>query len=271
MSPRRPPRWHGLLPVYKRAGPTSHDVVDIARKALGERRIGHTGTLDPMAEGLLVLCVGMATRLQSYLLEWDKTYRGLIRLGSATTTYDREGEPIEPSGPVPEVDQATLDRLASRFVGEIEQVPPPFSAKKVGGRKLYELARSGEAVQVAAKKVRVHSLTLSPTEPGQLSLEVRTSSGFYVRSLAHDVGLDLGCGAHLEHLQRVAIGPYELADAMPQEQLSAATTEQVLESPRGPLSTGSSCRSRRSPSTRPRASDSRTASRWWSSAPAASR
>jgi tRNA pseudouridine55 synthase len=125
MSRRRPARFHGLLPVFKKAGPTSHDVVDMARKALGERRIGHTGTLDPMAEGLLLLCVGQATRLQQYLLRWDKTYRGEVKLGHATTTYDGEGEVQEPTGPPPKLDRATLDGLEPQFRGEIEQVPPP--------------------------------------------------------------------------------------------------------------------------------------------------
>lgn len=232
MSARRPARWHGLLPVYKKAGPTSHDIVDLARKTLGERRIGHTGTLDPMAEGLLVLGVGLATRLQSHLLEWDKTYRGRVRLGWATTTYDREGEPTEPRGEVPELDRAALDELAAPHVGEVYQVPPPYSAKKVGGRKLYELARSGETVEVAPKKVTVHSLTLDLAEPDLLSLEVTCSSGFYVRSLAHDLGQRLGCGAHLENLQRVRIGPYTANDAIPQDELAAATAEEVIQGSR---------------------------------------
>ena len=228
MTARRPSRWHGLLPVYKKAGPTSHDIVDLARKTLGERRIGHTGTLDPMAEGLLVLGVGLATRLQSHLLEWDKTYRGLIRLGWSTTTYDREGEPIEPSGTAPALDRTALDELAAPFVGSIDQVPPPFSAKKVGGKKLYELARSGTPVDVAPKRVTVHSLTLDQTGPELLSLEVRCSSGFYVRSLAYDLGRRLGCGAHLEHLQRVRIGPYTTDDAVPQDELASASAEEIV-------------------------------------------
>ena len=139
MSPRRPSRWHGLLPVYKKPGPTSHDVVDMARKALGERRIGHTGTLDPMAEGLLLLCIGHATRLQQYLLGWEKGYQGLIRLGHATTTYDREGEPSEPRGNPPQIDRSTLEALEARFSGEIEQVPPPENSPKVPAALVYSL------------------------------------------------------------------------------------------------------------------------------------
>ncbi len=232
MSRRRPSRWHGLLPVRKMPGPTSHDVVDMARRALRERRIGHTGTLDPMAEGLLLLCVGNATRLQQYLLDWDKTYRGLVRLGRATTTYDAEGEITAGSAPVPEIGRTELDAAAAAFTGAIEQVPPPFSAKKVAGRKLYELARSGEEVEVDAKRVTVHALSLELAEPDVIALEVTTSSGFYVRSLAHDLGRHFECGAYLEHLERRRIGPWTVDDALPQEALEAiAGPEEVIGGP----------------------------------------
>ena len=222
MSRRRPSRWHGLLPVHKSAGPTSHDIVDMARKALRERRIGHTGTLDPMAEGLLLLCVGGATRLQQYLLDWDKTYRGLVRLGRATTTYDGEGETTGGPAPVPDLGRAELDAAEAAFTGEIEQQPPPFSAKKVAGRKLYEIARSGEEVEVAAKRVAVHALRLELVTRDVIELEVTTSSGFYVRSLAHDLGLHFGCGGFLEHLERLRIGPWNATEALRQEALEAA-------------------------------------------------
>ena len=228
MSRRRPSRFHGLLPVFKKAGPTSHDVVDMARKALGERRIGHTGTLDPMAEGLLLLCVGQATRFQQYLLLWDKTYRGEIKLGHATTTYDGEGEAQDPASTPPGLDPATLDGLASQFRGEIEQVPPPYSAKKVAGKKLYELARSGEKVTPEPKTVVVHHLELEAAPPDRLLVEATTSSGFYVRSLAHDIGAALGCGGHLQHLLRTAIGPYAADRALSQETLQAAESAEVI-------------------------------------------
>ncbi len=228
MSRRRPSRWHGLLPVFKTAGPTSHDIVDIARKALRERRIGHTGTLDPMAEGLLLLCVGQATRLQQYLLAWDKTYGGVIRLGQATTTYDLEGAFTDPSGAVPELDEDRLRELEAAFSGEIDQVPPPFSAKKVDGKKLYELARSGRAVLVEPKRVTVHDLKLEREGADLLRFTVRTSSGFYVRSLAHDIGRRLGCGGHLVHLERSRIGPYEPACALSQSALEAVSDPQEI-------------------------------------------
>ena len=228
MSRRRPSRYHGLLPVFKEAGPTSHDVVDMARKALGERRIGHTGTLDPMAEGLLLLCVGQATRLQQYLLLWEKVYRGEVKLGHATTTYDSEGEAQEPSCDPPALDPATLEGLASRFRGEIEQVPPPYSAKKVAGKKLYELARSGEKVTPEPKTVVVHEFELGAARPDLLSVEVKTSSGFYVRSLAHDIGVVLGCGGHLHHLHRAAIGPYSAENALTQADLQSADSAEDI-------------------------------------------
>ncbi len=232
MARRKPSRYNGLLPVAKVSGPTSHDVVDIARRALGERRIGHTWTLDPMAEGLLLLCVGNATRLQQYLLDWDKAYTGTILLGTATQTYDREGESMDPSGPAPDLHEAELAEIAQSFSGEIQQVPPPYSAKKVGGKKLYELAREGEAILVEPKTVHVHDLELAQREPGVLEFRVRTSSGFYVRSLAHDIGVRLGCGGHLGSLKRVAIGPYSLDSALTQAALeSADTPETVVGSP----------------------------------------
>ena len=228
MSRRRPSRIHGLLPVFKSSGPTSHDVVDMGRKALKERRIGHTGTLDPMAEGLLMLCVGQATRLQRFLMGWEKTYQGTIRLGHATTTYDAEGEATEPKGEVPAPLSETLGPLEQHFTGQISQVPPPYSAKKVAGKKLYELARSGQPATVEPKPVTVHSLKLRSSDENEVTVEASTSTGFYVRSLAHDVGAELGCGGHLHHLRRLSIGPYDLEHAMPQQFLQEATDPQHI-------------------------------------------
>jgi len=232
MGKRRPSRWHGILPVNKTAGPTSHDVVDMARKALRERRIGHTGTLDPMAEGLLLLCVGQATRLQRYLMQWQKTYQGRIRLGYATTTYDGEGEPMDPRGEAPALDRETLDTLKNQFLGDISQVPPPYSAKKVAGKKLYELARSGQQTTVDPKTVTVHGLDLESPETGELAINVTSSTGFYVRSLAHDLGRELGCGGYLHHLRRETIGPYTLENALQQELLQEASEpEDIINHP----------------------------------------
>jgi len=232
MSRRRhPPRFSGLLPVIKEPGPTSHDVVDKARRALKERRIGHTGTLDPMAEGLLLLCVGHATRLQQYLLGWPKTYHGVVRLGFATTTYDREGEENEPRGEAPACDRELLADLEERFSGIFDQVPPPYSAKKVDGKKLYELARSGQKVEIEPKSVTVHQLSLQSERKTEIDLTVEASTGFYVRSLAHDIGVMLGCGGYLHHLSRLSIGPYSLDNALSQKALeSAKDPAEVIES-----------------------------------------
>lgn len=231
MSRRKPPRFSGFLPVVKEPGPTSHDVVDKARRALKERRIGHTGTLDPMAEGLLLLCIGHATRLQQYLLGWPKTYHGIVRLGFATTTYDREGETTDPQGEVPVLDQETLGGLEKRFSGAFDQVPPLYSAKKVNGKKAYELARSGQTVEIEAKRVTVHSLALESSNEREIDLTVEASTGFYVRSLAHDIGHVLGCGGYLHHLRRLAIGPYTTENAITQEELeNAKDPSEILES-----------------------------------------
>lgn len=214
------PFRHGFLLVDKPAGPTSHDVVQAARRALRERRIGHTGTLDPAATGLLLLCIGKATRLQSFMLTWEKTYEGEIALGVATTTYDTEGEPLGPPRPVPALDEARLAELVARFSGTIEQLPPPYSAKKLAGRKLYELARAGEEVPLEPKTVTVHELRLEPSTPERLRFAVTCSSGTYVRSLAHDMGEMLGCGGHLASLRRVRIGPWRVGDAAGGEALA---------------------------------------------------
>ncbi len=219
------PQRHGLLLVDKPAGPTSHDVVQAARRALRERRIGHTGTLDPAATGLLVLCVGRATRLQQYLLAWPKTYAGEIRLGLATTTYDAEGEAIGGPRPVPALDESRLAELNGAFSGELDQFPPPYSAKKVGGRKFYELAREGLEVPREAKRVMLHEFHLEAAGPERLRFEVTCSSGTYVRSLAHDIGERLGCGGHLSALRRLRIGPWSVEHAVPAEVLANRTRE----------------------------------------------
>jgi tRNA pseudouridine55 synthase len=223
------PFHQGFLLVDKPAGPTSHDVVQAARRALHERRIGHTGTLDPAATGLLLLCVGKATRLQQYLLAWPKTYHGEIRLGFATTTYDTEGERLGEERPVPPLPEENLAGLERRFSGELQQLPPPYSAKKAAGRKFYELARAGEEVPLAPKSVTVHEIRLSPLAEDRLSFAVTCSSGTYVRSLAHDLGEALGCGGHLARLRRVSIGAWSVERAVAAEVL-AQRPQEITES-----------------------------------------
>jgi tRNA pseudouridine55 synthase len=211
----------GVLVVDKPAGPTSHDVVDRVRRALGTRRAGHTGTLDPFATGVLPVCVGRATRLARFLSGGEKEYVAAVRLGFATTTDDRTGEaqgaPVA-VGTTPEALAAALDGL----VGSLDQVPPAFSAKRVGGRRLYALARRGEAVARAASRVTVHALRLVAREGDALEIVVRCSAGTYVRALARDLGERLGTGAHLTALRRTRSGPFDLTQAVSGDDLAGA-------------------------------------------------
>ncbi len=200
----------GLLLVDKPEAMTSHDVVDAVRRLLGTRRVGHTGTLDPAATGLLVLCVGRAGRLQSFLTCFDKSYEGTMKFGVETDTYDREGTPVGEPHPDPRPDAEALRAACARYVGEFEQAPPPFSAKKIGGKKFYELARRGEAVPHLPKKVRVSRFDALEVEGDTARFRVDCTSGTYIRSLAHDVGRELGLGAHLTSLRRTRIGPFSL-------------------------------------------------------------
>lgn len=203
----------GLLLVDKPEAITSHDVVDAVRRLLGTRRVGHTGTLDPAATGLLVLCVGRAGRLQSFLMSSDKSYEGTITFGVETNTYDREGTPVGPPHPDPRPDPEAVRAACGRYVGEIDQAPPPFSAKKIGGQKFYELARRGETVPHLPKKVRITRFDTLSVEGAVARFHVDCSSGTYIRSLAHDVGKALELGAHLSSLRRTRIGPFSLENA----------------------------------------------------------
>lgn len=231
-------KFAGVLPVVKPVGPTSHDVVQIARRAFGERAIGHAGTLDPAADGLLLLCVGPYTKLVSYLVQASKTYRGHIALGIETSTDDREGAPTLGG----EVDDLELDRVraaAARYVGDIEQLPPRYAAVKVAGKKLYEYARENVEVEIEPRPVTVYSFDILdmdfvevPAEllernpeiggSGRMALvefEARVSSGTYVRALARDLGRELGCGGYLASLTRTAVGRFDLEDGVSLEVL----------------------------------------------------
>lgn len=202
---------NGLLIVNKPVGPTSHDIVYKVRKWSGERRVGHTGTLDPMASGVLVLCLGPATRISEYLLGGDKQYRAVVRLGQTTTTYDAEGQFLE-QGPA----NVALEQIESAlpgFRGTISQVPPAFSAVQVDGRRAYNMARHGETPNLAPRSVTIHRLDLRSWQSPDLTLNVTCSAGTYIRSLAHDLGQVLGCGGHLVALTRTAAGGFTLEDA----------------------------------------------------------
>jgi tRNA pseudouridine55 synthase len=201
----------GLLLVDKPKGVTSHDVVDQARRALGIRKVGHAGTLDPMATGLLILGVGRATRFLRFLGDLPKSYEGTGLLGAETDTLDAEGQVVRTAEV--EVDRAALEAAMASLVGGSMQRPPAYSAVKVGGRKLYEAARSGNPVEAAPRPVRVDAFDLLAFDPPRFDFRVTTSGGTYVRVLVADVGTDLGCGAHLTRLVRTSIGPFRLQDA----------------------------------------------------------
>jgi tRNA pseudouridine55 synthase len=211
----------GVLVVDKPAGPTSHDIVDRARRALQTRRVGHTGTLDPFATGVLALCVGRATRLARFLAAGEKAYRATVRLGFATTTDDLTGDPLEAERPVTVADTRLGEALAG-LVGRFDQVPPAFSARQIGGRRLYELARRGEAVARAATPVTIHALELVSRSGHTLELDVRCSAGTYVRALARDLGERLGTGAHLVALRRTRSGAFDIAEAVSGDDLTGA-------------------------------------------------
>jgi tRNA pseudouridine55 synthase len=203
----------GLLLVDKPAGMTSHDVVDVVRRVLGTRKVGHAGTLDPMATGLLLVGVGRATRLLRFFGDLPKTYEGTARLGIETDTLDAEGAVVR-SGPV-EVGRVDVEGVFASLVGESMQRPPAYSAVKVGGRKLYEAARAGTSIEVPSRPIRVDEMSVRRFDGTDVDFVVRCSGGTYVRVLVADAGAALGCGAHLHRLRRTRIGPYRVEDAVP--------------------------------------------------------
>lgn len=209
----------GIILLDKPSGPTSHDMVDVVRRGLGIRRVGHGGTLDPLATGLLVICLGPATRLSEYLTDKDKRYRARIRLGQISTTYDADGRltPMGHSIPLRE----TVEGVLPRFRGQILQRPPAHSAIKRGGVKAYELARRGEAVDLEPRPIEIFSLDLVEWAPPFLTLDVHCSAGTYIRSLAHDLGQALHCGAFITALRRTASGHFGVDEAVTLEDLRA--------------------------------------------------
>ncbi|MBI4841583.1 MAG: tRNA pseudouridine(55) synthase TruB [candidate division NC10 bacterium] len=218
------PEVHGVLNINKPAGMTSHDVVDAVRKILGVRRVGHTGTLDPQATGVLPLCVGRATRIAQYLTQADKEYLMTLRLGVTTDTLDAAGKE---TGRVEDIRVRREDLLAilPRFVGEIQQVPPIFSAKKYRGERLYRLARRGEKVERPPVAVRVHALELLEFAPPLVRLRATCSKGTYARSLCDDIGRALGCGGHLHALTRTRAGRFSLDGILTLEELGRRVRE----------------------------------------------
>lgn len=211
----------------KPAGPTSHDIVDRVRRALHVRRVGHAGTLDPFATGVLPVCVGRATRLARFLGEGEKEYEATIRLGFATTTDDATGEPLGPPAAVT-VSGRQVEEAARAFVGSLLQVPPAFSAKHVSGRRAYERARAGEEVAVAPSRVTVHEMRVGAVEGDRVEVLVRCSPGTYIRALGRDLGAALGTGGHLVALRRTRVGAFGLEQAVSGDALTPPSLEGLV-------------------------------------------
>lgn len=208
-----------VLPVDKPAGPTSHDVVARARRALGTRRIGHTGTLDPFASGLLLLCVNEATRIAEYLSDLPKTYVARARLDGRTLTDDNTSERVETSEAWRALSSADVAAALRKQVGEILQLPPQYSAKKIAGERAYEVARRGELAELKPVRVQVHGIRLLRTELPAVDFEVQCSSGTYIRAIARDLGVELGTGGYLTQLRRTRIGPHDVEAAVRLDEL----------------------------------------------------
>lgn len=219
------PPLDGVLVVHKPVGPSSHDVVVVARRSLGLSRIGHTGTLDPQASGVLPLVLGQATRLAQHLTGSDKEYEATVRFGVVTDTYDAAGAVVESSGTIPSI--AALEAALSRFRGTFEQTPPAYSAKMIGGDRSYVHARAGKPLRSPAVTVTTHVLELLAYEPPRARLRVRCSAGFYVRSLAHDLGQTVQTGAVLEHLVRTEAAGFRLSEAVAFETLVRETRPEL--------------------------------------------
>ena len=217
----QPAPFDGALVIDKPQGKTSHDVVDAVRHLAGFRQIGHLGTLDPLATGVLVLLLGRATRLVQFYNGRRKRYTAGFRFGFATDTYDSDGEAQGPDLPVA-LDKAVLERFAAERVGRFEQMPPAFSAKKIKGRPAYEMARKKEVVELKAVEIEVFEFRLTEIEGNISRFVIECSSGTYIRSLAHEMGLKLGCGAHLAEITRTAVGEFSLEQAIKLEELAEA-------------------------------------------------
>jgi tRNA pseudouridine55 synthase len=217
---------NGLLVVDKPAGMTSHDVVSVVRRATGERSVGHLGTLDPMATGVLPLLLGKYTRLAQFFGSAEKHYTGTIRFGWSTDTFDAEGEATSPVQQ-PCLTLEGLQQLALRFHGEVDQVPPVFSAKKINGVPAYKLARAGKEVPVKPARITIHNFTLHSLEADSATFSMHVSAGGYVRSVAHELGQLAGCGAHLASLRRTQAGPFTPGDAITLESLKTLATPEI--------------------------------------------
>src|SRR5215471_7906613 len=222
-----PPSPDGVLLVDKAEGMTSHDVVALARRQLGTKKIGHCGTLDPIATGLLLLTVGRGTKVQDLLMSEDKEYVGTFVLGATTDTQDREGEIIQ-QRPVPQLNEDQVRAAFEKYRGDFYQLPPMVSAKKHGGVPLYKLAREGKVVEREPRLVHVYRYTIDRISLPEIDFSVLCSKGFYVRTYVHEIGETLGCGAHLKSLRRMKSGRFDVANAISVPQIKDAPREEVL-------------------------------------------
>lgn len=219
---------HGIINVYKEKGYTSHDVVAKLRGIAGQKKIGHTGTLDPDAEGVLPVCLGKATKVCELLTDKDKTYRAVLFLGQTTDTQDASGTVLETSD-VSNLNEVQVTEAVQSFVEEYAQIPPMYSALKVGGKKLYELAREGKTVERKARNVMIHSIKILRVDLPRVEMEVSCSKGTYIRTLCHDIGEKLGVGGCMESLLRVQVGRFVLADSLRLSEIQKAKEDGNLE------------------------------------------
>lgn len=220
----QPAPFDGALVIDKPRGKTSHDVVEAVRRIVGFRQIGHLGTLDPLATGVLVLLLGRATRLAQFYAGRRKRYAAAVRFGFATDTYDADGTPLEPDT-APELNREEIDRLAAQQVGRFHQIPPPFSAKKIQGRPAHELARKKKPVELKPVPVEVYEFRVTAVEGSLARCVVECAPGTYIRSLVHEMGAQLGCGAHLAEIVRTAVGEFTLDQAVKLEELEASAKQ----------------------------------------------
>lgn len=212
---------HGILNIYKEKGYTSHDVVAKLRGITGQRKIGHTGTLDPEAEGVLPVCLGRATKVCDLLTDRDKTYEAVLLLGIRTDTQDVTGT-VTDRGDIQGITREMMEQAARKYVGEYDQIPPMYSALKVNGKKLYELAREGKTIERKARRVRIYELEILEEALPRVRLRVRCSKGTYIRTLCDDIGADLGCYGCMEALLRTSVGPFALEEACRLEKVASA-------------------------------------------------
>ncbi len=222
---------NGVIPINKDKGVTSHDVVAKARRILHEKRIGHSGTLDPLASGVLPLFIGFATRAIEFAADGGKAYRATLCLGAETTTYDAEGEILFERPVSNAIDAALLQSVSAQFIGDILQVPPKYSALKIQGKRMYELARAGVDFAPKPRPVHIDAITIVSVRLPEVVIDIECGSGVYIRSLAHDIGAIVETGAFLQNLERTRSGPWKLQDCITLEELAAiAETEQLRDS-----------------------------------------